>query len=122
MLLPMLVLLLPWSIVGDAAQADDNRIDQFAAPAFDRPMVGPTGEVMPRIYVPLRPAQPHEIEDEFAPGGSDAFTAPHDHAGSATGAGGNAQTPTSVADDKDAGARARSAQAPGGTNCCAPVR
>lgn len=70
-LFPVLALVALW-LAGGGARADD-----VAPPAggFGPPLDGETREAAtaPRVYVPLQPAEPHEVEQELAPMRATAF-------------------------------------------------
>lgn len=82
-LIPILALVAV-PIGGVAARADDGRPGAVLAP----PPVAQTREAAsaPRIYVPLHPAQPREIEEEFAPLQTTTFGARPNRAGRAAAA------------------------------------
>jgi hypothetical protein len=94
-----LVALVALAFAGAAARADDA---PPAPPPFASPADAPAhaAATAPRIYVPLHPAEPREVEEELAPLPPSAFTHPGDDGAAGNGAG--------------AAPDARSAPAPGG--------
>lgn len=71
-LLPILALLAFLAAGALAHAADDDRLGQGPYPAFGAP-TDPQPPQAPRIYVPLHPAQPQEVGEEFAPIQATAF-------------------------------------------------
>lgn len=84
-LLPIWALAALW-LAGAATRADDA-VPAQPAREFDALLAGETREATtgPRIYVPLHPAEPREIEEEFAPRRTPAFGAPPDRPAAGSG-------------------------------------
>jgi hypothetical protein len=75
-LFAIIALLVLWA-AAQVARADDAAPVRSAS-EFGVPLEAETREAAtgPRIYVPLHPAEPHEIEEEFAPLRTITFGAP----------------------------------------------
>jgi hypothetical protein len=72
-LLPILTLLALLAAGALAHAADDDRLGQYPYPAFGASTDRQSPSAAPRIYVPVHPAQPQEVGEEFAPIQATAF-------------------------------------------------
>lgn len=72
-LLPILTRLALLAAGALAQAADDDRLGQDPYPVFGAPTDRQSPKAAPRIYVPVHPAQPQEVEEEFAPIRATAF-------------------------------------------------